>query len=136
MDEEMLNALEIRDDTPAEWTDITSEVQALASSLAIGELLHTPDFSLFHALAAVEIMDPKMDSGMLSGGDPVKYRDISTVLSRDDLDTSQLQAIGIQYLRCLVCFHSCLRSVSSLCKGYLAFWQDFGSDSLHVSVHA
>eukprot|EP00158_Paraphelidium_tribonemae_P005702 Partr_v1_DN27474_c0_g1_i1_m72280 putative N(Alpha)-acetyltransferase 35, NatC auxiliary len=101
MDEEMLNALEIRDDTPAEWTDITSQVQALASSLAIGELLHTPDFSLFHALAAVEIMDPKMDSGMLSGGDPVKYRDISAVLSRDDLDTSQLQAIGIQYLRCL-----------------------------------
>ncbi len=33
--------------------------------MAIGQLVHDDSFSLFDAMSALELMDPKMDAGML-----------------------------------------------------------------------
>jgi hypothetical protein len=35
------------------------------SGLELGELLHDPTFGLFEAMSAIEMMDPKMDAGMV-----------------------------------------------------------------------
>ena len=35
------------------------------SELALGELLHDDMFGLFEAMSAIEMMDPKMDAGMV-----------------------------------------------------------------------
>lgn len=53
------------------------------------ELVKNPDFSLFEAVSAIEIMDPKMDSGFLRPGDSTE----------DDYDVAQhlepAQVVGI-----------------------------------------
>lgn len=35
------------------------------AGLTLGELLHDPSFGLFEAMSAIEMMDPKMDAGMI-----------------------------------------------------------------------
>lgn len=35
------------------------------TGLTMGELLHDPSFGLFEAMSAIEMMDPKMDAGMI-----------------------------------------------------------------------
>nr|KAF7417202.1 hypothetical protein H0235_011733 [Vespula pensylvanica] len=53
------------------WVDITQEFfEAITGSyfcleLELGELLHNEFFGLFEAMSAIEMMDPKMDAGML-----------------------------------------------------------------------
>ncbi|ELT98724.1 hypothetical protein CAPTEDRAFT_112621 [Capitella teleta] len=47
------------------WVDITTEFMEKSSELKLGELLHDPEFGLFEAMSAIEMMDPKMDAGML-----------------------------------------------------------------------
>lgn len=37
----------------------------LFSDLKLGELIHDDTFSLYEAMSAIEMMDPKMDAGML-----------------------------------------------------------------------
>lgn len=37
----------------------------LLTVLGLGELLHDDLFGLFEAMSAIEMMDPKMDAGML-----------------------------------------------------------------------
>lgn len=48
-----------------EWTDITSEFFGACSSLELGELVHDSNFGLFEGMSAIEMMDPKMDAGMM-----------------------------------------------------------------------
>jgi hypothetical protein len=43
---------------------------AAAKELKVGQLLHEDDFKLFDSMSALELMDPKMDSGMLVNGSP------------------------------------------------------------------
>jgi len=40
-------------------------IQANIAGLELGELLHDELFGLFEAMSAIEMMDPKMDAGML-----------------------------------------------------------------------
>ncbi|CAH1797590.1 unnamed protein product [Owenia fusiformis] len=47
------------------WKDITNEFLEASSSLNLGELLHDNSFGLFEAMSAIEMMDPKMDAGMV-----------------------------------------------------------------------
>lgn len=47
------------------WEDITDDFTAAASELKLGELVHDNIFGLFEAMSAIEMMDPKMDAGML-----------------------------------------------------------------------
>lgn len=65
---------EITHGIPAQLTmaddchDVT-ELFALASKeLKVGQLVHTRDFNLFESMSALELMDPKMDSGLLATG--------------------------------------------------------------------
>ncbi|KAL7295496.1 hypothetical protein TKK_0011143 [Trichogramma kaykai] len=47
------------------WVNVTSEFFEAISELELGELLHDELFGLFEAMSAIEMMDPKMDAGML-----------------------------------------------------------------------
>ncbi|KAE8751999.1 hypothetical protein FOCC_FOCC001162 [Frankliniella occidentalis] len=47
------------------WVDITEEFTSLAKTLNLGELLLDKHFGLYEAMSAVEMMDPKMDAGMM-----------------------------------------------------------------------
>ncbi|KAG8455301.1 hypothetical protein GDO86_001483 [Hymenochirus boettgeri] len=47
------------------WIDITQEFRDACSELKLGELLHDKLFGLFEAMSAIEMMDPKMDAGMI-----------------------------------------------------------------------
>ncbi|KAF3355443.1 hypothetical protein VdG1_04128 [Verticillium dahliae VDG1] len=49
--------------------DITSRFRKAASTLAPGELVKDGFFTLFESVGALEIMDPKMDSGCLEPGE-------------------------------------------------------------------
>lgn len=48
----------------ASWQDITEDFLGAVKQLDLGELLKTQYFSLLEAMSAIELMDPKMDSGM------------------------------------------------------------------------
>ncbi|KAE8902329.1 hypothetical protein PF005_g1062 [Phytophthora fragariae] len=54
----------------AEWRDVTQLMSATAKELKVGQLIHEEDFKLFDSMSALELMDPKMDSGMLVNGAP------------------------------------------------------------------
>ena len=61
-------------------TDTTlSRKLFLIVALAVGQVVRAPDFSFLDALGALEIMDPKTDSGMIQG--------------REDNDVSELQSL-------------------------------------------
>lgn len=40
-------------------------ILVIITDLNLGELLHDENFGLFEAMSAIEMMDPKMDAGML-----------------------------------------------------------------------
>ncbi|KAH9893729.1 Mak10-domain-containing protein [Xylariomycetidae sp. FL2044] len=50
-------------------TDITEKFAAAVNTLAPGELIKDEHFTLFESVSALEIMDPKMDSGALAEGE-------------------------------------------------------------------
>ncbi|KAL3745262.1 hypothetical protein ACJRO7_014383 [Eucalyptus globulus] len=47
------------------WADVSPLLEAACADLQEGELIHGDNFNLFAAMSALEIMDPKMDSGMV-----------------------------------------------------------------------
>ena len=46
------------------WLDVTSLIDQLAIELPVGGMVQHPDFSLLRSMSAIELMDPKMDTGM------------------------------------------------------------------------
>lgn len=48
------------------WADISPLLDAACKELGDGEMIHGENFNLFAAMSALEIMDPKMDSGIVS----------------------------------------------------------------------
>ncbi|KAI2616365.1 Mak10-domain-containing protein [Hypomontagnella submonticulosa] len=50
-------------------TDVTKKFAAAVKTLAPGQLIKDEHFTLFDSVAALEIMDPKMDSGVLAEGE-------------------------------------------------------------------
>ncbi|KAF4582021.1 Mak10 subunit, NatC N(alpha)-terminal acetyltransferase [Ophiocordyceps camponoti-floridani] len=67
--------------------DITSDfAEAVRVALAPGELIKDGHFTLFESVAALEIMDPKMDSGCVQPGDESDaLYDVSTALLPDEV---------------------------------------------------
>lgn len=49
------------------WSEITGDFFESVEELELGELLHYELFGLFEAMSAIEMMDKKMDIGMLEG---------------------------------------------------------------------
>lgn len=47
------------------WADVSPLLAAACKDLRDGELIHGDNFNLFAAMSALEIMDPKMDSGIV-----------------------------------------------------------------------
>jgi len=43
---------------------VTEDCRRAAMALGVGELLCGPDFSLYEAMSALELMDPKMDEAL------------------------------------------------------------------------
>ncbi|XP_010495945.1 PREDICTED: N-alpha-acetyltransferase 35, NatC auxiliary subunit-like [Camelina sativa] len=48
------------------WADVSPLLSAACNDLQEGQLINGDNFNLFAAMSALEIMDPKMDSGMVS----------------------------------------------------------------------
>ncbi|KAI9468681.1 Mak10 subunit, NatC N-terminal acetyltransferase-domain-containing protein [Zychaea mexicana] len=51
------------------WKDITQFLDEATDDFQVGQLVHLQSFTLFDAMSAIEIMDPKMDTGMVLDGD-------------------------------------------------------------------
>ncbi|XP_057300464.1 N-alpha-acetyltransferase 35, NatC auxiliary subunit-like isoform X2 [Hydractinia symbiolongicarpus] len=47
------------------WVDVKEKFWKCSEDLKLGELVHDNLFGLFEAMSAIEIMDPKMDAGMI-----------------------------------------------------------------------
>ncbi|KAH7546318.1 hypothetical protein FEM48_Zijuj01G0187600 [Ziziphus jujuba var. spinosa] len=47
------------------WADVSPLLDSACKDLEDGELIHGDNFNLFAAMSALEIMDPKMDSGIV-----------------------------------------------------------------------
>jgi hypothetical protein len=62
------------------WFEITSEFQGAVTDLDMGELLHDNLFGLFEAMSAIEMMDPKMDAGMICNRGARKAKTLSQTL--------------------------------------------------------
>jgi hypothetical protein len=54
-----------------EWKDITDDFFENVQELELGELLHYELFGLFEAMSAIEMMDKKMDIGMVEGKEKI-----------------------------------------------------------------
>lgn len=50
-------------DPTVDWVPMAGLLAATSSELQVGQLVHTSVFSLFEAMSAVEIGNPKMDAG-------------------------------------------------------------------------
>ncbi|CAM8928676.1 unnamed protein product [Rhodiola kirilowii] len=48
------------------WADVTRLLKSACDDLQAGELIHGENFNLFAAMSTLEIMDPKMDSGIVT----------------------------------------------------------------------
>ncbi|KAI8885702.1 Mak10-domain-containing protein [Backusella circina FSU 941] len=46
------------------WKDITQFLDEATNDFDVGQLVHLPSFTLYDAMSAIEIMDPRMDTGM------------------------------------------------------------------------
>ena len=47
------------------WLDVKNIFWKASQDIHLGELVHDNLFGLFEAMSAIEIMDPKMDAGMV-----------------------------------------------------------------------
>lgn len=47
----------------ADWVDVTDLVGRAATDLGVGHMLYQEGYTMSEAMSAVELMDPKMDSG-------------------------------------------------------------------------
>ncbi|XP_026732109.1 N-alpha-acetyltransferase 35, NatC auxiliary subunit isoform X2 [Trichoplusia ni] len=90
------------------WVDITSDFFKHIQDLQLGELLHDGHlFGLFEAMSAIEMMDPKMDAGMLCNrGNPKPLNFQQAVaagkLKIDDLEPAEMIGIMDATMACIV----------------------------------
>uniref|UniRef100_A0A1Y1MIB5 NAA35-like N-terminal domain-containing protein n=1 Tax=Photinus pyralis TaxID=7054 RepID=A0A1Y1MIB5_PHOPY len=67
------------------WATITCEFLDAVQGLELGELLHDESFGLFEAMSAIEMMDPKMDAGMLCNRGNKKAKSFEQAVSDSTL---------------------------------------------------
>lgn len=89
------------------WCDITYEFFDATDELQLGELFHDEMFGLFEAMSAIEMMDPKMDAGMMCNRGSKKVLNFDQALKAGKLkikDFTVSEQIGIidATLACLV----------------------------------
>ncbi|XP_044256137.1 N-alpha-acetyltransferase 35, NatC auxiliary subunit [Tribolium madens] len=89
------------------WVDITSEFKDAVTDLEMGELLHDNLFGLFEAMSAIEMMDPKMDAGMICNRGARKAKTLSQtieegILQLDNFSYEKMIGIIDTTLACIV----------------------------------
>ncbi|KAK3610213.1 hypothetical protein CHS0354_038852 [Potamilus streckersoni] len=89
------------------WKDVTQEFRESASQLTLGQLLHDSQFGLFEAMSAIEMMDSKMDAGMMCNQIKRKVLNLNQAIQSGDVklkDLSYQELIGIMdsTLSCVV----------------------------------
>ncbi|XP_065348980.1 N-alpha-acetyltransferase 35, NatC auxiliary subunit [Cloeon dipterum] len=89
------------------WIDITAEFTKNVKEMELGELLHDEMFGLLEAMSAIEMMDPKMDAGMVCNRGSKKALTFDQAVEAGALKLKELTAseqIGIidSTLACLV----------------------------------
>ena len=57
-----------KESSASSWVDLEPLLLECSLQMRSGELIHQKSFGLFEAMSAVEIMDPKMDCGCVTGG--------------------------------------------------------------------
>ncbi|ESN93288.1 hypothetical protein HELRODRAFT_194114 [Helobdella robusta] len=80
------------------WTDITEQFKTACKSLKLGELWHDSHFSLMEGMSAIEMMDPKMDAGMLCNQSKRKLISLRQAIKDGEIKIENLTAealIGI-----------------------------------------
>ncbi|GAB5587773.1 N-alpha-acetyltransferase [Umbelopsis nana] len=82
---EVYNPYREQDYLVPQWKDITKLLDDATNDLEVGQLVHLQSFTLFDAMSAIEIMDPKMDTGMILEGDKKKPFDPLKSLSAEQV---------------------------------------------------
>ncbi|KFM79599.1 N-alpha-acetyltransferase 35, NatC auxiliary subunit, partial [Stegodyphus mimosarum] len=124
------------------WVDVTQEFFKATEELQLGELLHDDMFGLFEAMSAIEMMDPKMDAGMMCNRGSKKVLNFDQALKAGKLKIKDLtveEQIGIidATLACLVTWlegHSLAQTVFTnlyLQKPHLVEDKIIGAFSIH-----
>lgn len=81
-------------DDAGEWEDVTELLASAASELRVGEMIHPQHFSLYSAMSAIELMQPKMDVGF------GVVRDVKDVEIPDTLSDNDVIRIMDELLAC------------------------------------
>lgn len=89
------------------WVEITKDFFEATPELKLGELLNEETFGLYEAMSAIEMMDPKMDAGMMCNRGNKKVMNFEQALKCGKLKIQDLtveEHIGIidATLACLV----------------------------------
>lgn len=108
------------------WQDITDDFFAAVTDLGLGELLHDEMFGLFEAMSAIEMMDPKMDAGMLCN------RGNKAALTFEQaVDSGQLRIRGLSYSEQISILDSTLACLISWLEGHSLVQTVFTNLYLH-----
>eukprot|EP00928_Gymnodinium_smaydae_P055242 TRINITY_DN38837_c1_g1_i1.p1 TRINITY_DN38837_c1_g1~~TRINITY_DN38837_c1_g1_i1.p1 ORF type:complete len:800 (+),score=207.56 TRINITY_DN38837_c1_g1_i1:75-2402(+) len=81
-----------------DWVDITDICNAAASGMPVGEMIESQHFRLFDAMSAIEIMDPKMDTGFDSNKDMTLAKAIEIGIVVEKMPHEELVGIWDQLL--------------------------------------
>lgn len=75
------------DDPNLDWVTIAQLLWAASEQLAVGEMVNSSAFSLFEAMSAVEVGNPKMDAGARPkvARAPLEQRPLPLDLSKQQL---------------------------------------------------
>ncbi|XP_073013320.1 uncharacterized protein [Typha latifolia] len=97
------------------WADASHLIQAACDDLQDGELVHGENFSLFAAMSALEIMDPKMDSGIERSG----YHSIEEAIEHGAAPVPLSFDSTVDVQRCLDVMDHLLACEATWHKGHL-----------------
>ncbi|XP_062369208.1 N-alpha-acetyltransferase 35, NatC auxiliary subunit isoform X2 [Cinclus cinclus] len=98
------------------WIDITQDFEEACRELKLGELLHDKLFGLFEAMSAIEMMDPKMDAGMIGNQVNRKVLNFEQAIKDGTIkikDLTSPELVGIMD----TCF-CCLEDFQSMTYGF------------------
>lgn len=109
----------VADEVTYSWKDITQEFVDACSQLKLGELFHDADFGLLEGMSAIEMMDPKMDAGMVCNQTKRKVLNFQQAIQANTIKLDGLtpqEIIGIidDTLACVVTWlegHSMVQTV-------------------------
>ncbi|KAG7310892.1 hypothetical protein JYU34_003724 [Plutella xylostella] len=103
-----MDSLPISSEVTYNWVDITGDFFKHIQDLQLGELLHDGHlFGLFEAMSAIEMMDPKMDAGMLcnrGNSKPLNFQQAvkAGTLKIDNIEPNELIGIIDATTACIV----------------------------------